>query len=159
MTGNVLPSEVNEQTLASMMIGREVMLQADKEVLEPKETVLSIKNLRVKDRDGVERVKGVSFDIKAGQIVGIAGVAGSGQQQLVSALFGMAKPEPGSVIEFCGEDITFATPREHRVKGIGYAVFTRPYHKRLYSKSYTQYFPSWTYRARSIRRGQRSGRL
>ncbi len=120
VTGNVLPSEVNEQTLASMMIGREVMLQADKEVLEPKETVLSIKNLRVKDRDGVERVKGVSFDIKAGQIVGIAGVAGSGQQQLVSALFGMAKPEPGSVIEFCGEDITFATPREHRVKGIGY---------------------------------------
>lgn len=74
----------------------------------------------MKDRDGVERVKGVSFDIKAGQIVGIAGVAGSGQQQLVSALFGMAKPEPGSVIEFCGEDITYATPREHRVKGIGY---------------------------------------
>lgn len=120
VTGNVLPSEVNEQTLASMMIGREVMLQANKEILEPKETVLSIKNLRVKDRDGVERVKGVSFDIKAGQIVGIAGVAGSGQQQLVSALFGMAKPEPGSVIEFCGEDITYATPREHRVKGIGY---------------------------------------
>ena len=120
MTGNVLPSEVDEHSLANLMIGREVMLEADKHPTEPGETVLSVKNLRVKDADGVERVKGVDLDIHAGEIVGIAGVAGSGQQQLVSALFGLSTPEEGSVIEFCGKDITRATPREHRIMGIGY---------------------------------------
>lgn len=120
VTGNVLPSEVSEQSLASLMIGRDVMLQADKQPAEYGETVLSVKNLRVKDMDGVERVKGVSFDIKAGQILGIAGVAGSGQTQLVSALFGLTKPEEGSAIELCGKDITNASPREHRLAGIGY---------------------------------------
>ena len=120
VTGNVLPSEVDEHSLANLMIGREVMLEADKHPSEPGETVLSVKNLRVKDADGVERVKGVDLDIHAGEIVGIAGVAGSGQQQLVSALFGLSTPEEGSVIEFCGKDITRATPREHRIMGIGY---------------------------------------
>ena len=120
VTGNVLPSEVDEHSLANLMIGREVMLEADKHPTEPGETVLSVKNLRVKDADGVERVKGVDLDIHAGEIVGIAGVAGSGQQQLVSALFGLSTPEEGSVIEFCGKDITRATPREHRIMGIGY---------------------------------------
>lgn len=120
VTGNVLPSEVNEQSLASLMIGRDVMLQANKEPSEPSETVLSVKNLCVKDKEGVERIKNISFDIRAGEIVGIAGVAGSGQEQLVASLFGLVKPEEGSKIEFCGTDITHSTPREHRCMGIGY---------------------------------------
>ena len=120
VTGNVEPVGINEQQLASLMVGRDVMLEANKKPEKPGDVVLSVKNLRVKDIEGVERVKGVDFEIRAGQIVGVAGVAGSGQQQLVSALFGLTKPEEGSKIEFCGQDITYATPREHRVMGIGY---------------------------------------
>lgn len=120
VTGNVLPSEVNEHSLASLMIGREVMLEANKQIEEPGEIILDVKHLRVKDADGVERVKNIDLTVRAGQIIGIAGVAGSGQQQLISALFGLSIPEAGSEIMFCGRDITHATPREHRQMGIGY---------------------------------------
>lgn len=118
--GNVLPSEVNEEQLASMMVGRDVILQADK--LKPKidGPILEVKNLSVKDKDGVLRVKGVDLEVRAGEIVGIAGIAGSGQKQLVEALFGLRPPEKGSEIRFMGEDVLEKTTRERRCLGIGY---------------------------------------
>ena len=113
-------SDVDEQSLASMMVGRDVILQANKKDVEFGESVLSVKNLTVKDKDGITRVKGVDFEVRRGEIVGIAGVAGSGQQWIVEALFGLRKPEMGSAIYFEGSDITTATPRARRCMGIGY---------------------------------------
>ena len=120
VSGHVYPNEVNENELANMMVGREVMLQSNKVMCPPGDKILEVKNLSVKDKEGVLRVKNVSFDIRAGEIVGIAGVAGSGQQQLVEAIFGARKPEQGAEIRFCGEDITYKTSRERRCMGIGY---------------------------------------
>ncbi|MBC5581381.1 ABC transporter ATP-binding protein [Anaerofilum sp. BX8] len=120
ISGEVLPGEVTENQLASMMVGRDVILQANKVEVDFGEPVLSVKNLQVKDKDGVLRVKGVDLDVRRGEIVGLAGVAGSGQQQLVEALFGLRAPETGSAVYFEDTDITRATPRQRRCMGIGY---------------------------------------
>jgi simple sugar transport system ATP-binding protein len=120
VTGNVRPEDVNENELANLMVGREVMLQSNKVVREAGEVILKVENLNVKDKNDVLRVKNVTFDIKAGEIVGIAGVAGSGQQQLVEAIFGLCGVEDGSKITFGGRDITKSEPRERRSMGMGY---------------------------------------
>ena len=120
VVGHALPSEVDEQKLASMMVGRDVILRANKKDVEFGETVLSVRNLKVKDKDGNIRVKGVDLDVHRGEIVGIAGVAGSGQQWLVEALFGLRKPEVGSAVYFEEKDVTKMSPRDRRCLGIGY---------------------------------------
>lgn len=120
VTGEVKPNEVNENELANLMVGREVMLEANKKCLTPGEVVLKVENCSVKDKDGVLRTKNVNLEIRAGEILGIAGVAGSGQQQLVEAIFGSTNPEEGSKITFLGKDITNASIRERRCMGIGY---------------------------------------
>jgi ABC-type uncharacterized transport system ATPase subunit len=118
--GNVSPSEVTEEQLASLMVGRDVILQASKLPVNIGAPLLEVKNLFVADKDGVMRVKGVNFEVNMGEIVGIAGVAGSGQQQLVEALYGLRAPKDNSEIYFQGENITETTTRERRCLGIGY---------------------------------------
>jgi simple sugar transport system ATP-binding protein len=120
VTGRVDPREVSENELANLMIGREVMLQSNKVVRDAGRVVLSVENLRVRDKDGALRVKGVSFGVREGEILGIAGVAGSGQQQLVDAIFGACVPEDGSRITFLDRDVTRSTSRERRCMGMGY---------------------------------------
>ena len=120
VTGNVKPSDVTENELANLMVGREVMLEANKVCMEPGEVILKVENCSVKDKEGILRAKNLNFEIRAGEILGIAGVAGSGQQQLVEAVFGARDPEPGAKITFCGQDITKADSRERRCMGIGY---------------------------------------
>lgn len=120
VTGHVFPNDVTEHQLANMMVGREVLLESNKKLNKLGDKILEVKHLSVKDKDGVQRVKDVSFDIKAGEIVGIAGVAGSGQRELVEALFGMQVPESGSEIYLKGKDITSASPRDLRLMGVGY---------------------------------------
>ena len=111
---------VTGQELANMMIGRELQQsQYEKKDVEAG-AVISLQNIDYHKESKHAGLNDVSLSIGRGEIVGIAGVAGSGQQQLVSALFGLSTPEEGSVIEFCGKDITRATPREHRIMGIGY---------------------------------------
>ncbi len=120
VVGDVLPSEVDEKKLASMMVGRDVLLtvtKIDKQIGEP---VLEVKNLSVRDQDGNLRVKNANLTVRAGEIVGIAGVANSGQTELVEALFGVTQPDKGSAVLFDGKDITRADCREHRCLGIGY---------------------------------------
>ena len=118
--GTYDPKELNQQKLANLMVGREVILQANKQPGEPGEPVLSVKNLSVYDQDNIQRLKYVSFDIHAGEILGIAGVAGSGQQYLSKTIFGLSKAAEGSKIEYMGHDITDNTPRENRAEHIGY---------------------------------------
>lgn len=120
LIGTFLSSESNQQKLANLMVGREVILQAQKKPFRPGRVLLKIDRLRVKDNDGVERVKNVGLQLREGEILGIAGVAGSGQQFLTESLFGLRRAEKGSVIEFMGRDVTRATPAQLRKMGVGY---------------------------------------
>ena len=91
MVATVKTSESSPESLAELMVGRKVLLEVEKEPAKPGDVVLSVKDLRVKDDHGVERLKGVSLEIRAGEILGIAGVAGNGQSELLAALGGMIK--------------------------------------------------------------------
>ncbi|MFP5353514.1 MAG: ATP-binding cassette domain-containing protein, partial [Actinomycetota bacterium] len=84
MTATVKTAETNPEQLAELMVGRKVLLHVAKGP-----TVLEVENLRVKDDQGVERLKGISLKVRAGEILGIAGVAGNGQSELLAVLGGM----------------------------------------------------------------------
>jgi simple sugar transport system ATP-binding protein len=120
LVNSVLPCEINEQQLANMMVGNEVILKAQKLPCNPREVQLSIKNLNMTDSKGVKRLKEVSLEVRAGEIVGIAGVAGSGQQQLIEAIIGLHTPDAGSYIELFRNDISGASVRERRCMGMSY---------------------------------------
>lgn len=117
--GNVLPSEVNEQALANMMVGRNVLFDTRKAPKELGEVLFKVEDLCINDDNFVEKVHNVSFEVRKGEIVGIAGVAGSGQTELVEALFGLRKANRGRVL-YHGRNITKDTPRDHRLGKIGY---------------------------------------
>jgi len=91
MTATVKTAETSPPQLAELMVGRKVLLSVDKQPASPGETVLEVKNLSVTDEDGVQRLKNVSFTVRAGEILGIAGVAGNGQSELLEVLGGIAK--------------------------------------------------------------------
>jgi simple sugar transport system ATP-binding protein len=91
MVGTVQTSETSPEALAELMVGRKVLLEVEKGPARPGKVVLSVTDLRVRDENGVERLKGVSFDIRAGEILGIAGVAGNGQSELLAALGGVQR--------------------------------------------------------------------
>jgi len=91
MVATVKTAESSPEALAELMVGRKVLLEVEKGPPNPGEVVLSVKDLRVRDDDGVERLKGVSFDLHAGEILGIAGVSGNGQSELLAALGGIAR--------------------------------------------------------------------
>lgn len=89
MTATVRTADTTPEELAELMVGRKVLLNVPKGPARPGATVLEIDNLRVRDSAGVERVKGVSLSIRAGEILGIAGVAGNGQSELLAVLGGI----------------------------------------------------------------------
>lgn len=111
--------DVSSQQLADMMVGRSVSFKTEKKIAEPKEVVLSIKDLVVKESRGLEAVKGLSLDVRAGEVVGIAGIDGNGQTELIQALTGLRKAESGSV-ELRGEAITNKHPRAITEAGVGH---------------------------------------
>jgi simple sugar transport system ATP-binding protein len=86
-----------EAGLARMMVGREVLLQVEKSAAQPGDVILDVKDLHVRDDRGIEKVRGVSLQVRAGEIVGIAGVDGNGQTELVEALTGLRRPSSGTV--------------------------------------------------------------
>ena len=88
MTATVKTSDTNPQQLAELMVGRKVLLRVDKAPAQPKDVVLQIENLRVVDDSSVERVKGINLTLRAGEVLGIAGVAGNGQSELLEVLGG-----------------------------------------------------------------------
>ncbi|MGJ8585305.1 MAG: ABC transporter ATP-binding protein [Marinosulfonomonas sp.] len=88
MLDTVKTAETSPEDLAERMVGRKVLLSVDKKPATPGDTVLKVEDLRVVDEDKVERVKGISFEVRAGEILGIAGVAGNGQSQLLEVLGG-----------------------------------------------------------------------
>jgi ABC-type uncharacterized transport system ATPase subunit len=115
-----LPREgASEESLAKLMVGREVLLRVEKKVAEPGDPLLVVEGLTVMDERGLEAVRDVSFEVRGGEIVGLAGVDGNGQTELVDALTGLRKPSSGS-IHACGEDVTGETARECLDAGLGH---------------------------------------
>ncbi|MFT7593804.1 MAG: ABC-type uncharacterized transport system ATPase subunit [Paracoccaceae bacterium] len=96
MTATVKTSETSPEHLAELMVGRKVLLQVDKAPATPGKPVLEIENLHVTDENGVERVKGINLSVRAGEILGLAGVAGNGQSELLEVLGGM-RPGAGTI--------------------------------------------------------------
>jgi simple sugar transport system ATP-binding protein len=130
MVATVKTAETSPEALAELMVGRKVLLEVAKAPATPGEVVLSVQNLRVKDDHGVERLKGISFDIRAGEILGIAGVAGNGQSELLAALGGMARAT--GRITMKGADLPLsgkgADGQSRRAAGIAHVPEDRHHH-------------------------------
>ena len=109
----------SEPQLAEMMVGREVKLLVDKAAPEVGDVVLDVRGVTVVDPRGHQVVKDVSFDARAGEVLGLAGVQGNGQTELIKALLGLVKPDAGA-ISLEGRDISRHGPRESLDDGIGY---------------------------------------
>jgi len=119
VVGSRIPAETNEDDLAALMVGRNVQLVVDRGVSHPGEPTLVISDLRVADDRGHEAVNAVSFDVRAGEILGVAGVAGNGQEELVEALTGLRRPASGTVT-LAGHDVTGSGPRLLQQRGMSF---------------------------------------
>jgi simple sugar transport system ATP-binding protein len=111
---DTVPKEgATEESLARMMVGRDVLLRVDKAAAKPVEPVLRVEDVHVRDDRGLEAVRGVDLEVRGGEIVALAGVDGNGQQELVDAIAGLAVPESGSIavggVEVAGRGVRAAT--------------------------------------------------
>ncbi len=119
-TIETVPREgATEASLARAMVGRDVLLRVEKTAAKTGDVLLSVEDLHVVDDRGIEKVRGVSFDVRAGEIVGLAGVDGNGQSELIDALAGLQKIESGSVT-IAGESLTHASARTALDLGMGH---------------------------------------
>ena len=119
-TIETLPREgATQPQLAKLMVGREVLLRVDKKPAEPGEPLLEIADLHVADERGLPSVRGVSLTVHGGEIVGIAGVDGNGQSELIDAITGLTKAQSGEV-RVGGADVTNDSARELLDEGIGH---------------------------------------
>jgi general nucleoside transport system ATP-binding protein len=119
-TIDTVPQEgATEAGLARLMVGRDVLLRVDKKPAEPKETLLEVRDLHVLDERELETVRGLSLEVHAGEIVGLAGVDGNGQTQLIDAITGLRKPQSG-IIEVAGKDVTSESARDCLDAGVGH---------------------------------------
>lgn len=118
---------VNEDSLAEMMVGREVNFDAEYSKADPQQVVLDVQNLVVKDSRGLKVVEGLDLQIRAGEVLGIAGIDGNGQTELIEAISGLKKPESGKVL-LNGKDVTGHTPRKMTEAGIGHIPQDRHKH-------------------------------
>jgi ABC-type uncharacterized transport system ATPase subunit len=117
---DTVPREgATQEGLARLMVGRDVVLRVDKTPAEPAEPLLEVENLLVFDNRGLEACRGVSFQVRAGEIVGLAGVDGNGQTELIDALTGLRSPAAGHIL-VAQKDITSASARERLDLGVGH---------------------------------------
>lgn len=126
--GTVNVKDSNKEELSRMMVGRDISFSVDKKKNEPKEVVLSVENVTVPSKlHKNNAVKNVTFNVKAGEIVCLAGIDGNGQTEFVSALTGLDKMSSGS-IHLCGKDITKSSIRERSVSGMSHIPEDRHKH-------------------------------
>src|SRR5262245_50013359 len=109
-----------EEGLARMMVGRDVLLRVDKPPAQPGEVALELDGVHVHDERGLEKVRGVSLTVRRGEIVGIAGVDGNGQTELVEAITGLARRTKGRILVDGHEVSARATPRAMLESGVGH---------------------------------------
>jgi ABC-type uncharacterized transport system ATPase subunit len=124
VVGERRPSATDEADLAEMMVGREVQLTVDRGSSHPADAVLRIEGLAAEDDRGNKTMRGVSLEVRAGEILGIAGVAGNGQDELVEVIAGLRKASHGTVT-LMGEDVTSWTPRQMTDAGYAYVPADR----------------------------------
>jgi len=117
--GTVNVKETSQAKMAEMMVGRPVSFEVEKKDKEPGEVILSLENLSVMNNKKVLGLKNFSLEVKRGEILGIAGVEGNGQSELVEAITGMRNVAEGKII-FKGEDITHKSIRKHIDSGIAH---------------------------------------
>ena len=122
MVATVKTSETSPADLAELMVGRKVLLRVDKKPAEPTRTVLEVNDLKVYDDDKVERLRGISLNVRAGEILGIAGVAGNGQSELLEVLGGITTAT--GQIKLNGDDLDltgkYSDGKSRRARGIAH---------------------------------------
>jgi len=111
--------DVDVKDLARMMVGRDVLFDIERSESEKGEGLLEVEGLEAFDDTGVRALKGVSFEVRGGEILGIAGVSGNGQEELVDVIVGLRKASAGKVL-IKGEDATNLSPKDLRALGVGY---------------------------------------
>jgi len=144
IVGHTAPRETNEAELAAMMVGREVLLQVKKEEATPGDAVLQVEDLVVLDDRNIEAVKDVSLDVRAGEILGIAGVQGNGQRELVEAITGLRAPFAGKVT-LGSADQTGKSPRPLVEAGMAHIPEDRQRHGLVLSYPLTDNLVLCTY--------------
>ena len=117
--GTVDVKQTSQQELADMMVGRSVLFRTVKKPSQPKQAVLEIEGLTVKESRGLEAVRNLNLTVRAGEIVGIAGIDGNGQSELIQAITGLRKAESGTV-KLNSEPITNLAPRKITEAGLGH---------------------------------------
>ncbi|GGH32445.1 ABC transporter ATP-binding protein [Paenibacillus segetis] len=140
----VKTSESNPSQLAEKMVGRNVTFKVDKQPAEPGETVMSVNDIQLKRKDGVSVLNGLSFDVKAGEILGIAGVDGNGQSELIEVITGLRSPDQGSV-KVSGKEIAGRTPRFVAESGVAHIPEDRHKHGLVLDFSMSENFVLETY--------------
>lgn len=125
--GTVITAETNPNQLAELMVGRQVVFKTEKKEAQPKDVVLQIDKLVVADNRGIDKVKGLNLSVRAGEIVGIAGIDGNGQSELIEAITGLRKVKEGK-ITLNGQDITGLKPRKITESGLGHIPQDRHKH-------------------------------
>jgi simple sugar transport system ATP-binding protein len=127
LVGTVLPEEATETSLAEMMVGRTVILKVEKTEAIPGDVILEVEGLQVEDDRGQTSVEGVDLKVHAGEILGIAGVQGNGQRELVEALTGLRAPKGGK-ITIGGQNSTHMLPRKITEIGVAHIPEDREKH-------------------------------
>ena len=125
--GTVQPKDTDQARLAAMMVGREVILKVDKGPAKPGEEIIKVEDMKVCDFRGLDVVRGVSFHVNAGEVLGIAGVQGNGQTELVEALTGL-RSVSGGKMWFSGKDMTGKPPRPITETGMAHIPEDRQRH-------------------------------
>ncbi len=119
VVGTTKKAATRIEQLAQWMVGREVVLKVSDQRVPPKETILHVQGLKATDDRGGNALKGISFDLKQGEILGIAGVGGNGQKELAECLYGLRTPSEGKVL-FNGKEITRCSVRKRMHMGIAF---------------------------------------
>lgn len=125
--GTVITAETNPEELATLMVGRQVSFKTEKGPAFPKEEALRIDNLFVQDYRGIDKVKGLHLSVRKGEIVGIAGIDGNGQTELIEAITGLRKVKSGKIF-IANKDVTGKKPREITETGLAHIPQDRHKH-------------------------------
>lgn len=134
VVGTTTPQEIDKKGLAEMMVGREVILEVEKDPASPAEPVLQVMNLSVNDERGMEIVHDISFEVRRGEILGIAGVQGNGQTEVVEALTGLRSPASGEFY-LNGKEMPYGNPRKLIEAGLSHIPEDRQRHGLVMSYS------------------------
>jgi len=122
---DTVPREgATERSLATLMVGRDVLLRVEKDDTTPGESLLSLEGVSARDDRGLPAVRDVSLDVRAGEIVGLAGIDANGQSELIETIMGLRRPDEGTII-VAGRDVTHAGPRDTLAAGVSHIAEDR----------------------------------